>query len=69
MKHFFTSAAIALCSVLATGGAYAATPGIIKKSDLPDWKSRMVEMKEALNGSATRSADAPEKLSPRLRKV
>lgn len=59
MKHFFTSAAIALCSVLATGGAYAATPGIIKKSDLPDWKSRMVEMKEALNGSATRSADAP----------
>lgn len=59
MKQFFTSAAIVLGSLLASGEAYAATPGIIKRSDIPDWKSKIVEFKEACKSSATRATDAP----------
>lgn len=59
MKHFFTSAAIVLGSILTSVGAYAATPGIIKKSDIPDWKSKIVEIKESCKGNATRSEDGP----------
>lgn len=59
MKQIFTSAAILLGGILASGSASAAIPGIISKNDIPDWKVKIQEMRKSHSSASTRSAEAP----------